>query len=120
MKKHAGTLDFILDCVSADHDIAAYLNLLKHDGNLTLVSAPREAAVGLRVRGSCSAAGASPDRSSAASPRRRRCSTSAASTTSPPTLKVIAIQKINEAYERLLKGDVKYRFSIDTASLKAE
>ena len=44
MKKHAGSFDFILDTVSADHDINAYLNLLAVDGNLTLVGAPAEAA----------------------------------------------------------------------------
>ena len=40
MKKHTGSFDFILDTVSADHDINAYLNLLRHDGNITLVGAP--------------------------------------------------------------------------------
>ena len=40
MKKHAGSFDFILDTVSADHDINAYINLLGVDGNLTLVGAP--------------------------------------------------------------------------------
>ena len=44
MKKHAGSFDFILDTVSADHDINAYINLLGVDGNLTLVGAPAEAA----------------------------------------------------------------------------
>src|ERR1700712_5498481 len=42
MQKHAGTFDFILDCVSADHDINAYINLLKRDGNMTLVGAPEK------------------------------------------------------------------------------
>src|SRR5579859_2512966 len=40
MNKHAGSFDFILDCVSADHDVNAYLNLLNIDGNLTIVGAP--------------------------------------------------------------------------------
>src|SRR5208283_1194463 len=40
MQKHAGSFDFILDAVSADHDINAYINLLGRDGNLTLVGAP--------------------------------------------------------------------------------
>src|SRR6202008_1249218 len=40
MQKHAGSFDFILDAVSADHDINAYLVLLKRDGNMTLVGAP--------------------------------------------------------------------------------
>ena len=42
MAKHAGSFDFILDCVSADHDINAYLSLLRRDGNLTLVGAPEK------------------------------------------------------------------------------
>jgi len=40
MQKHAGSFDFILDAVSADHDINAYINLLGRDGNLTIVGAP--------------------------------------------------------------------------------
>ncbi len=54
MQKHAGSFDFILDAVSADHDINAYLNLLGRDGNLTLVGAPPKplavAAFGLIMR----------------------------------------------------------------------
>ena len=50
MQKHAGSFDFILDAVSADHDINAYINLLARDGNLTLVGAPGEAAAGRGVR----------------------------------------------------------------------
>ncbi len=42
MQKHAGTFDFILDCVSADHDINAYINLLTRDGNMVLVGAPEK------------------------------------------------------------------------------
>ena len=42
MKKHAGSFDFILDAVSADHDINAYINLLRRDGNITLVGAPEK------------------------------------------------------------------------------
>ena len=52
--------------------------------------------------------------------RPRRCSTSAANTTSLPTSKSFPIQKVNEAYERMVRSDVKYRFSIDMASLKSE
>src|SRR5208337_414706 len=42
MQKHAGSFDFILDTISADHDINAYINLLGRDGNLTLVGAPEK------------------------------------------------------------------------------
>ena len=119
MQKHAGSFDFILDTVSADHDINAYLNLLGVDGNLTLVGAPAEAARRRRVRLICG---------------RRNLSGSAIGGIAETQemldfcgehnitadVEVIPIQKVNEAYERLLKSDVKYRFSIDMASLKAE
>ena len=42
MQKHSGSFDFILDAVSADHDINAYINLLRRDGNITLVGAPEK------------------------------------------------------------------------------
>ena len=120
MKKHAGSFDFILDAVSADHDINAYINLLGVDGNLTLVGAPekplRVAAFSLIMR--------TPQflrlAASAASPKPRRCSIFAAKHNITADVEVIPIQKVNEAYERLLKSDVKYRFSIDMASLKSE
>ena len=86
MNKHAGSFDFILDAVAAAHDINAYLNLLKVDGNLTLVGAP-EKPHAISAFPSSWAAAACRARPSAASPRPRRCSTSAANTTSPPTSK---------------------------------
>jgi uncharacterized zinc-type alcohol dehydrogenase-like protein len=119
MAAHAGSFDFILDTVSADHDINAYLQLLGLDGEITLVGAPEKplpvSAFALlfgrkRVSGSliggiaetqemldfCGEHGITAD------------------------VEVIPMQQINEAYERMLKSDVKYRFSIDMASLKAE
>jgi alcohol dehydrogenase (NADP+) len=119
MKKHAGTFDFILDAVSADHDINAYINLLGRDGNLTMVGAPAEP---LRVP------------AFSLIMRRRSLSGSAIGGIAETQemldfcgkhnitadVEVIAIQNVNEAYERLLKSDVKYRFSIDMASLKSE
>ena len=119
MAKHAGSFDFILDAVSADHDINSYLKLLRRDGNLTLVGAPEKP---LSVaRSICySVAAASPARASAASPRRRRCSISAGNTNITADVEVIPVQKVNEAYDRLLKADVKYRFVIDMASIKGE
>ncbi len=119
MQKHAGSFDFILDTVSADHDINSYLSLLRRDGNLTLVGAPEKP---LQV---------------AAFPlilKRRSFSGSLIGGIAETQemldfcgkhnitadVEVIPIQKINEAYERMLKSDVKYRFSIDMASLKNE
>jgi alcohol dehydrogenase (NADP+) len=116
MKKHLNSFDFILDTVAAPHDINAYLELLKRDATLTLVGAPpqplpvnafnlivkRRQFAGSLIGGIretqemldfCAAHGIVSD------------------------IELIPIQKINEAYERLLKSDVKYRFVIDMKSL---
>lgn len=118
MAAHASSFDFILDAVSADHDIAAYINLLKRDGNLTLVGAPQKplavSAFGLimaRRSLSGSAIGGVAETQEMLDFCGQHQITS--------DVEIIPIQKINEAYDRLLKSDVKYRFSIDMASLKA-
>ena len=117
MQKHAGSFDFILDAVSANHDLHTYLNLLKRDGTLTLVGAPPNpvpiAAFGLimgRRRLAGSAIGGIRETQEMLDFCAERGITS--------DIELIRIQDINEAYERLLKGDVKYRFVIDMASLK--
>jgi alcohol dehydrogenase (NADP+) len=119
MQKHAGSFDFILDCVSADHDVSAYINLLGRDGNLTLVGAPEKpfpvSAFGLifgRRSLSGSPIGGIPETQEMLDFCGQHNVTS--------DVEIIPIQKVNEAYERLLKADVKYRFSIDMASLKSE
>ena len=117
MQKHLSSFDFILDTVSATHDYTAYLDLLKRNGTMTLLGAPETPGpVGVfslifgrkRLAGSliggiretqemldfCAEHGITAD------------------------VEVIPIQKINEAFDRMLKGDVKYRFVIDMASLK--
>jgi len=117
MQKQLGSFDFILDTVSAAHDVNAYLDLLKRDGTLTLVGAPdtplpvgvfsllfrRRQLAGSIIGGIretqemldfCAEHGITAD------------------------VEMIPIQKINEAYDRLAKSDVKYRFVIDMASLK--
>ena len=118
MAAHTSSFDFILDAVSADHDIAAYINLLKRDGNLTLVGAPQKplavSAFGLimaRRSLSGSAIGGIAETQEMLDFCGQHQITS--------DVEIIPIQKINEAYDRLLKSDVKYRFSIDMASLKA-
>jgi alcohol dehydrogenase (NADP+) len=118
MTKHAGTFDFIIDAVSASHDLNTYLQLLKRDGTLTLVGAPPEptpiAAFNLIFK-------------------RRNITGSAIGGLRETQemldfcgehgivsdIELIPIQQIDQAYERLLKSDVKYRFVIDMASLKA-
>jgi len=117
MLQHAGSFDFILNTVSAAHDVTAYLDLLKRDATMTVVGAPENpqpvGAFSLifgrrRLAGSliggiretqemldfCAEHGITSD------------------------VEVIPIQKINEAYDRMLRGDVKYRFVIDMASLR--
>jgi uncharacterized zinc-type alcohol dehydrogenase-like protein len=119
MLKHAGSFDFILDAVSADHDINAYINLLRRDGNITLVGAPEKplkvAAFGL-LMGRRSLSG-SPI---GGIPETQEMLDFCGKHNITADVEVIPIQKVNEAYERLLKADVKYRFSIDMASLKSE
>jgi len=117
MAKHAGSFDFILDAVAADHDINAYINLLSRDGNITLVGAPEKplpvAVFGLLFRRrsfSGSLIGGIAETQEMLDFCGKHNITS--------DVEVIPIQKLNEAYERLVKSDVKYRFSIDMASLK--
>jgi len=119
MQKHASSFDFILDCVSADHDVSAYINLLGRDGNLTLVGAPEKpfpvSAFGL-IMGRRSLSG-SPI---GGIPETQEMLDFCGQHNITSDVEVIPIQKVNEAYERLLKSDVKYRFSVDMASLKSE
>ncbi len=119
MAKHAGSFDFILDAVSADHDINAYIQLLRRDGDLCLVGAPEKplsvAAFGL-LFGRKSLSG-SPI---GGLPETQEMLDFCGQNNITADVEVIPIQKVNEAYERLLKSDVKYRFSIDMVSLKSE
>lgn len=118
MKKHNSSFDFILDLVSAEHDVNAYIQLLSRDGNITLVGGVDKphavSAFGLLFK-------------------RRSISGSLIGSIAETQemldfcgkhnitadVEVIPIQKVNEAYERLLKSNVKYRFSIDMKSIKS-
>jgi uncharacterized zinc-type alcohol dehydrogenase-like protein len=119
MKKHAYSFDFILDAVAADHDINAYISLLGRDGNITLVGAPEKplavAAFGL-IFGRHSLSGSPIGGIAETQEMLNFCGEHNITS----DVEVIPIQKVNEAYERLAKSDVKYRFSIDMASLKSE
>jgi alcohol dehydrogenase (NADP+) len=118
MQKHASSFDFILDTISADHDINAYINLLRRDGNITLVGAPAKplavAAFGL-LFGRRSLSGSLIGGIAETQEMLDFCGEHGITS----DIEVIKIQDINEAYERMLKSDVKYRFVIDMASLKA-
>jgi uncharacterized zinc-type alcohol dehydrogenase-like protein len=118
MKKHIGSFDFILDTISADHDINAYINLLGRDGNITLVGAPEKPLAvspfallfGRRSLSGSIIGGIAETQEMLDFCGRNNITAD---------VEVIPIQKVNEAYERLVKSDVKYRFSIDMASLKS-
>lgn len=116
MQQHAGSFNFILDTVSAAHDIEAYLNLLGVEGRLTLVGAPPEplsvSAFSL-ITGNRSLSGSN----IGGIPETQEMLDFCGEHNITSDVEVIPIQKINEAYERMLKSDVKYRFSIDMGSL---
>ncbi len=117
MNKHANSFDFILDAVSAKHDINAYLNLLKRDGKLVLVGAPEEplpvASFGLLMKRR-TLAGSLIGGIQETQEMLDFCGKHGITS----DIELIRMDQINEAYERMLKSDVKYRFVIDMASLK--
>jgi len=117
MSAHANSFDMILDCVSAKHDLNAYLNLLQRGGNMTLVGVPEEPtlvnAFSL-IYGNRSLSGSMIGGIAETQEMLDFCGENSI----VADVEVIAIQQINEAYERMLKSQVKYRFSIDMASLK--
>ena len=117
LEKHVNSFDLIMDTVSAEHDLNIYLNLLKRDATMVLVGAPEKPV---------------PVAAFSLIPKRRQFAGSmigglpetqemldfCATHNIVSDIEIIPIQKINEAYERMLKSDVKYRFVIDMASLK--
>lgn len=117
MKKHLNSFHFILDTVSAQHDINAYLLLLKRDGNLTQVGVPAEPLslnvstliFGRRTLGGSLIGGIKETQEMLDFCGKHNITSD---------IELIPIQKINEAYDRLVKSDVKYRFVIDMASLQ--
>jgi uncharacterized zinc-type alcohol dehydrogenase-like protein len=117
MQKHLGSFDFILDTVSASHDVSAYLELLKRESTLTLVGAP-EAPLPVRafslLFGRRQLAGSIIGGIRETQEMLDFCEANGITA----DVEVIPMQKINEAFDRLLKGEVKYRFVVDMASLR--
>lgn len=119
LEKAAGRFDFLIDAVSAAHDYNAYLNTLKRDGSMILLGVPEQP---------------TPVHAFSLIMKRRKLGGSliggiketqemldfCAKHNIVSDVEVIPVQKINEAYERMIKGDVRYRFVIDMASLKNE
>jgi len=119
MRKHAGSFDFILDTVSAVHDVNAYLNLLGMGGNLTIVGAPAKP-LGVSAFSLIVANRSFSGSNIGGIPETQEMLDFCAAHHITADVEVIPIQKVNEAYDRLIRSDVKYRFSIDMASLKSE
>jgi uncharacterized zinc-type alcohol dehydrogenase-like protein len=120
MQAHRNSFDFILNTVAAPHSLDAFLDLLKRDGTMTLVGAP-------------SSPHPSPQVFNLIMKRRRLAGSLIGGIAETQEMldfcdehgivsdiEMIRIQDINEAYERMLKSDVKYRFVIDMASLKQQ
>jgi uncharacterized zinc-type alcohol dehydrogenase-like protein len=118
MAKHTGSFDFILDAVAAEHDINAYINLLRRDGNITMVGAP-DKPLPVNVFGLLMGRRSFSGSLIGGLPETQEMLDFCGQHNITSDVEVIPIQKVNEAYERLLKSDVKYRFSIDMASLKS-
>jgi uncharacterized zinc-type alcohol dehydrogenase-like protein len=117
MEKRMGSYDFILDTVSAKHPLDPYLNLLAPEGTMTLVGAPNEplemSAFGL-LMGSRNLTGSI----IGGLPETQEVLDFCGEHNITADIELISIQEINEAYERLEKSDVKYRFVIDMASIR--
>jgi uncharacterized zinc-type alcohol dehydrogenase-like protein len=116
-KKLAGRLDLVIDTVSAQHDYDAYLGLLRPRGAMVVVGAPPKptpvhafSLIGGNRRLAGSMIGGIAETQEMLDHCARHGIVS--------DVEIIPIQKINEAYERVLKSDVRYRFVIDLASLK--
>jgi uncharacterized zinc-type alcohol dehydrogenase-like protein len=119
MAAHANSFDFILNTVAAPHDLDALLGLLKRDGTMTLVGAPatphpspnvfnlimkRRSLAGSLIGGI---------------PETQEMLDFCARHNIVADIELIRAEEINTAYERMLKGDIKYRFVIDNASMAA-
>lgn len=118
MKKHLNSFDFILNTVAAPHNLDAYLELLKRDGTMCLIGVPAQPhpspSVAHLVLKRRQLAGSLIGGIRETQEMLDFC----AKHNIVSDIEMIPMQKINEAYERMLKSDVKYRFVIDIASLK--
>ena len=117
MRAHAGSFDFILDTVAASHDLDAFTQLLKRDGTLCLVGVPEHPHpspnVGAIIFGRKAIAGSL----IGGLPETQEMLDFCAERGIVAEIEMIPIQKIDEAYDRMQKSDVKYRFVIDSASI---
>jgi uncharacterized zinc-type alcohol dehydrogenase-like protein len=116
MAKHTGSFDLIIDTVSANHHLGPYFDLLKRDATLVQVGAPEHPVsisvlplLGQRRHFAGSTIGGIAE--------TQEMLNFCAGKNIDADVEVIPVQYVNEAYERMLKSDVKYRFSIDLSSI---
>jgi uncharacterized zinc-type alcohol dehydrogenase-like protein len=115
--KQAGSFDFVLDCVSASHDMNAYLGLLRLDGTLCSVGLPEtplSVAPFAILANRRSLSGSMIGGMAETQEMLNYCAEHGIVS----DIELTSIDKLDEAYERVVKGDVKYRFVIDMATLK--
>jgi uncharacterized zinc-type alcohol dehydrogenase-like protein len=117
MQKHANTFDFIIDTVPAKHEISPYINLLKTDGTLMFVGAPNEP-LNLEVAGLLFGRKKIAGSLIGGIRETQEMLDFCGKHNVTADVEVIGVNQIDQAYDRLLKNDVKYRFVIDLASLK--
>lgn len=119
MKRHAGSFDLILNTVAVSHNLDTYTSLLKRDGTLVLLGVPEQPhpspSVGALIGRRRSIAGSLIGGIAETQEMLDFCATHNVVS----DVETIAVSQVNEAYERMLKSDVKYRFVLDMATLKA-
>ena len=118
MLRYAGQLDFILNTVAASHDLDAFINCLKRDGTMCLVGAPSVPHPSPNVMGLIFSRRAIAGSLIGGIAETQEMLDFCGEHGITATIETIPMQGINDAYERMLKSDVKYRFVIDMASIK--
>jgi uncharacterized zinc-type alcohol dehydrogenase-like protein len=118
MLAHVGSFDFILNTVAAAHDLDPFLNLLKRDGTMCLVGAPATPHPSPNVFGLIFKRRGLTGSLIGGLPETQEMLDFCAAHKVAADIELIRMDQINEAYDRMLKSDVKYRFVIDMATLK--
>lgn len=119
MAPHAKSLDLILNTVAVPHDLDAFLALLKRDGTMTLVGAPASPHPSPQVFGLITKRLSLAGSMIGGIPETQEMLNFCAEHGIVADIELIRADQINTAYERMLEGDVKYRFVIDNATLTA-
>jgi uncharacterized zinc-type alcohol dehydrogenase-like protein len=117
MAKHANSFNFILNTVAASHNLDAFVGLLRLNGTMCLVGAPEHAHPSPSVMNLIFKRRAIAGSLIGGIAETQEMLDFCAAHNIVSDIELIKIQAINEAYERMLKGDVKYRFVIDNSSL---